>query len=275
MKVGIHAAGKDIDRLIEYCGRIGVDQVCLSCSSIAGYDEDGYLNLNKLRDVKDRLQDAGIGVPTMIIGKVSQEALLGRPKAEGEIDNLCRTIECLGEASVKSVLFYVDLDRPENRVEEAWCWKRIAKFYERIIEQAEKAQVGIANHAFYHPWKMVRSVETLMKLLEEVPSPYNGVTYCPGLYQSGDNVYEAITLFGKKILFAHARDLRRRSLSSHQFDEVFLGEGDIDIPKVVKLLKAIGYEGIICPEHLGPQRFDGEDLQALAVGYLKNLLSFK
>ena len=275
MKVGIHAAGKDIDRLIEYCGRIEVDQVCLSCSSIAGYDEKGCLDLNNLREVKGRLLDVGIGVPTMIISRrISPEAFLCRPKVEGEINNLCRTIECLGEASVKSMLFYVDLDRPGNRVEEAGCWRLLIKFYERIVDQAEKSQVGIANHAFYHPWKMVRNVETLMKLLEEVPSPYNGVTYCPGLYQSGDNVHEAITLFEKKIFSAHARDLRRRRSNFH-FEEVFLGEGDVDIPRVVKLLQAVGYEGIVCPEHLGPQRTEGEDLQALAVEYLKNLLSSK
>jgi len=271
MKVGIHASGKDMNELVQYCSGIEVDQVCLACSSIGGYDERGYPDLDALRGVKGRLADAGISVPVMIVSKwPSPEVLLGKPEARGELDNLFRTIGCLGEASVGTALLYLQLDRPKERAEEALYWERLLEFFQRIMDVAENSEVRIANHAYYLPNKLVRNAEGLKRILEAVPSPYNGVTYCPGLYQSGDDVYRAVSLFGEKIFFAHARDLRKRGA---EFDEVFLGEGDIDFPRVLRLLQEVGYEGLICPEHLGPPRVPGEDLQARAVTYLKGLLS--
>jgi len=271
MKVGIHAGNKDINELIQYCSKTGVDQLCLACSSIRGYDEKGYPDLDALREVKGRLADAGIGVPVMVISKwPSPEMLLDKPEAQGELDNLSRTIECLGEASVGTALLYLQLDRPKEKAEEALYWERLLEFFRRIVDVAENSQVKIANHAYYLPHKLVKNSEGLRRILEAVPSPYNGVTYCPGLYQSGDDVYKTVPLFGKKIFFAHARDLRKRG---EEFDEVFLGEGDIDIPRVLRLLQEVGYRGLICPEHLGPQKVPGENLQARAVTYLKGLLS--
>jgi len=271
MKVGIHAGNKDINELIQYCSKIGVDQICLACSSIMGYDERGYPDLDALREITGRLADAGISVSVMIISKwPSPEVLLGKPEALGELDNLYRTIECLGEASVGTAVLYLQLDMPKEKAEETLYWERLLDFFRRIMDIAENSHVKIANHAYYLPHKLVRNAEGLKTILEAVPSPYSGVTYCPGLYQSGDDVYRAVSLFGEKIFFAHARDLKKRGA---EFDEVFLGEGDIDLPRILRLLQEVGYGGLICPEHLGPQKVPGEDLQVRAVTYLKDLLS--
>jgi len=271
MKVGIHASGKDISGLIQYCSKIEVDQVCLACSSVRGYDERGYPDLDALREVRGRLADVGISVPVMIVSRwPSPEVMLGKQEARGELNNLCRTIECLGEASVGTALLYLQLDRPKDKAEEAPYWERLLEFFRRIVDVAENSQVRVANHAYYLPQRLVRNAEGLKRILEAVPSPYNGVTYCPGLYQSGDDVYRAVSLFGEKIFFVHARDLRKRGA---EFDEVFLGEGDIDLQRVLRLLQEVGYRGLVCPEHLGPPKVPGEDLQARAVTYLKGLLS--
>lgn len=45
--------------------------------------------------------------------------------------------------------------------------------------------------------------------------------------------------FGMKVGI-HARDLRKRG---KDFDEVFLREGDIDLPRVLRLLQEVGYGG--------------------------------
>ncbi len=274
MNVGVHVFDKNVNKVVEYCERIGVNHICLACSSITGYDEQGYPKLDSLRAFMNTLEDADISVPTMVISRwPSPDVLLGKPSGSEEFMNLCKTLEVLGEASVGSILIYPNLDRPMDRSEEAECWKLLLSVYQRLVDYAEKAGVRIGNHAYYHPWKLVRNVETLMRLITEVPSPYNGITYCPGLYQSGDNVYEAVTLFGKKIFFTHARDIRRPKSGPYQFEEVFLGEGEVDLPKVVKLLQAVDYQGIICPEHLGASSVEGEDLEAQAVAYLKKLLA--
>ncbi|MEM2935819.1 MAG: mannonate dehydratase [Candidatus Bathyarchaeia archaeon] len=238
MKVGIHASDKDINKRIQYCSKIKVDQFCLACSSIRGYDERGYPDPDALREVKGRLADAGISVPVMTVSKwPSPEVLLGKPEARGELNNLYRTIGCLGEVSVSTALLYSQLDRPKAKAEEAIYWERLLEFFRRLMDVAERSQVKIANHAYYLPQKLVRNSEGLKRILETVPSPHNGVTYCPGLYQSGDDVYRAISLFGEKIFFAHARDLRKKGA---EFDEVFLGEGDIDLPRSFVSYRKLG-----------------------------------
>lgn len=273
MRIGIHSNGKNHAKLIQYCSQIGVSAVCLACSAIEGYDERGYPDSESLKVFKSALEEARISLPAMVISKrPSQEALLSKPDSENELDPLCLTLETLGKAGVETVLIYPDVDRPVSRLREEECWRGIRKFYEVLVESAESAHVKLANHAFYHPWKVIRDTRTLVRLLEEIPSPYNGVAYCQGLYQMGDNPYEAVTTFGDKIFLAHARDLRKVRYPP-RFEEVFLGEGHIDIPKTLRLLEAVGYRGIVYPEHLGVQKTDQGDLQAMAIEYLKRLLS--
>jgi mannonate dehydratase len=272
LKVGIHSSEKNVSRLIQYCHQLGISNVCLACSAIEGYDERNFPDPEALKSFKSELERSGIKVPTMIISKwPSQEVLLRKPGSEKELEALCLTLESLGKAGIGSVLIYPEVDKPVGRLKEEECWRKLRQCYEELVDCAERAKVGLANHAFYHPWKIVRDAGTLMRLLKEVPSPYNGVTYCQGLFQMGDDPYEAITLFGEKIFFAHARDLKKLRYP-HRFEEVFLGEGDVDIPKTLRLLEAIGYKGIICPEHLGSPRFEGENLEAKAVEYLKRFV---
>jgi hypothetical protein len=42
---------------------------------------------------------------------------------------------------------------------------------------------------------------------------------------------------------------------------------------MIDALQRVGYEGIICPEHLGPPKVQGEDQLGEAVKYLKRLMS--
>ena len=273
MRIGIHSSEKNAAKLIKYCSEIGVKAVCLACSAIDGYNETGYPELEALKTFKNEVEKAGISVSSMIISRwPSQEVLLSKQESEKELEALCLTLEILGKAGVAAVLIYPDVDRPVGRLKEEECWRGIRKFYETLVDHAERAGVRLANHAFYHPWRVIRDMRTLIRLLEEVPSPYNGITYCQGLYQMGDDPYEAVTIFGDRIFLAHARDLKKLRYP-HRFEEVFLGEGDIDIPKTLMLLDAIGYDGIICPEHLGTPSVDGEDLQARSVEYLKKFVS--
>lgn len=272
MRIGIHSSEKDAVKLIQYCHQIGVDAVSLACSSIPSYDERGYPDLEALRMFKGEMEKAEITLSEMIISRwPSQEVLLSRPGSEKELEALCLTLETLGKAKIETVLIYPEVDRPVSRLREEECWKGIRRFYEVLVDAAERAKVRLANHAFYHPWKIVRDTRTLMRLMEENPSPYSGIAYCQGLYQMGDDPYEAITIFSDKIFFAHARDLKKLRYP-HRFEEVFLGGGDIDVPKTLGLLEAIGYDGVICPEHLGTPADKEEDLQSKAVRYLKTVL---
>ena len=70
-----------------------------------------------------------------------------------------------------------------------------------------------------------------------------------------------------KIFFAHARNQVRYGPALRDHDEAPLESGDVDMARCVRALLEAGYEGVIVPEHLGPQSL------ADAVAYLKSLIS--
>jgi len=272
MNVGIMYGGSDLDELVAYCRRTGVSHVCLNTGSAPRLDKEGVPEVESLREVKERLGKAGLTLAAMIIShSPSREAWLGLPEAQGEITRVRRIIAALGEAGVGTAMFFVISERPwtPDRRAETRHWRLHAATYQRIAEQAEASRVRLANHAGYYAHEWVRGARGLNELLHAVPSPYVGVNYCTGFYMAGDDPYEAVGLFRGRIFLVHLRDFKRRG---ELFDEAPLGRGEIDFPRVLRLLKGVGYDGVLFPEHFGPQR-PGEDLQAQAVAYVKKLLA--
>ena len=270
MKIGIHASRAD-KSLVDYCRKIDVNNICFFLSSIPEYQEKGYVSLDALKQVKKFFDDSGINMPSAGIGHFpSEDVVSGKANAVQEIEKLTITMQNLGEIGVYSVLTYVAAHKPadEGRGTDEY-WNRLIEFYTSFASIAEKAQVRIATHAYYYSDRLVRNSDDLLRIIKSAPSNYNGVTFCPGLHIPGDDVLQSIEQFKGKIFFAHARDVRGTGDDS---EEVFLGEGDVNFPKVVKRLQEIEYEGIICPEHLGNPRREGEDLQVEAVKYLKSLM---
>jgi len=268
LHVGIHAGGSDVNRVVERCRSLGVSQICLSTSSVPGFDEKGYLETSNLARVLAAYSQVGVSVPVMLMSRwASPELLQGDPGAEEEFHQLSRTLAALGQNSVEALLFYVKLERAVDH--ELEQWRGLVGFCQELGREAERSGVKMASHAFYRPYSVVRNTETLERLLREAQSPWIGVTYCQGLYLLGDDVYEAIRRFQGRIFFTHARDLRRHG---EAFDEVPLGQGDIDFAQALGLLADAGYGGLICPEHLGPEQ-PGVDLEAEAVRYLRRLLA--
>ena len=123
---------------------------------------------------------------------------------------------------------------------------------------------------------MLRTREGLDRLINIVPSEYNGLLLCLGTMQeSGADVLGLIRYFGgKKRIF----DIDFRSVRGRvpRYDEVFLDEGDLDMWQVVRTLKEVGYEWTLEPDHLPGIVGDapgGPTSYAWAVGYIKGLLA--
>jgi sugar phosphate isomerase/epimerase len=277
MKIGIHAGAQDLKGLIDYCKRIEVDEICLSAASIEGHKEKGSPDPASLHRTIKALERAGIKVPVMNIGRPSPAALLGEAAARAEAEAFRRTVQVVGEAGVEAALYYSRGPVPTPGILLDEQWLRMIAFFRPIVEQAEKSKLHLAAHAYYIPGTMiVWDALTNWRFFNDLPSEYNALTYCTKMYMAGDDVYEAIMDFDDKIVFAHARDLKRTVDPDYwiRYDETMPGEGDLDWNRVFTLLKGIGYKGLICPEHLGPKKpgQTDQDQQAEAVAYLQKLL---
>jgi len=173
-------------------------------------------------------------------------------------------------------------DRPAGEVSSEEVWARIAYLYERIVPVAEEAQVRLATHPDDPPMGYYRGVhqalisfEGLKRLVELVPSPYNGLLLCLGCMQeAGEDVPEVIRYFGrrKKIFYVHFRNVVG---TVPKYTEVFPHEGDGDMVANLKALKEVGYEGYVVPDHHFGLAGDSDwhhCSRAWQVGYIKGLM---
>ena len=173
-------------------------------------------------------------------------------------------------------------DKPAGEVSREEVWSRIAHLYERIVPVAEEARVRLATHPDDPPLAYYRGVqqalfglEGLKRLVDLVPSPYNGLLLCLGCMQeAGENVPEVIRILGreKKIFYVHFRNVVG---TVPRYREVFPDQGDGDMVTNLKALKDVGFEGYVVPHHHFGLTGDTEWMhcsRAWQVGYIRGLM---
>ena len=173
-------------------------------------------------------------------------------------------------------------DRPAGEVSSDEVWARIAYLYERIVPVAEAAQVRLATHPDDPPMEYYRGVHQalvgfagLKRLVELVPSAYNGLLLCLGCMQeAGEDVPQVIRYFGQqnKIFYVHFRNVVGKV---PRYVEVFPHEGDGDMAANLKALSEVGYEGYVVPDHHFGLAGDSDwhhCSRAWSVGYLRGLM---
>ena len=141
------------------------------------------------------------------------------------------------------------------------AFARIAYFLERVAPVAEEYKVQLACHLNDPPAPVLRGVERwnwpvmegLRRYVELVDSPYIGFNFCcgtasEGLENPGEELYDIVRYFGerKKIFNIHFRNIRG---GLHNFQEVWPDEGDVDMYRVAKTLKEVGYPYMLMPDH--------------------------
>ena len=154
-----------------------------------------------------------------------------------------------------------DPDAPEGEVEppvsSEQIWSRLQAFLEELVPVAEEAGVRLALHPDDPPADQLRGGARLVnqpgkyqRVLDLVPSDANALEFCLGTLQEmteGD-LYEAIEHYGRqgKIAYVHFRNVRGKVPA---YQEVFVDEGDIDMLRVMRVLKEVGYDGVVIPDH--------------------------
>lgn len=178
-----------------------------------------------------------------------------------------------------------DPDAPEGYVapvSEGELWERFARFLEEVIPVAEESGVTLALHPDDPPTDRLRRTARLVnrpdkyqRALDLVPSEANALEFCLGSLQempAGD-VYESIARYGEqdKIAYVHLRNVRGEVPC---YQETFIDEGDLDVLRALEALKAVGYEGVLIPDHTPEMSCDApwHAGMAFALGYMKAAL---
>ncbi len=144
---------------------------------------------------------------------------------------------------------------PPVTVEE--LWRRHGEFLDELVPVAEEAGVTLAAHPDDPPLGSVRGQPRLVnqpglyqRLLERRLSPRNALEFCLGTLaeMTEGDLYEAVESYSRqgKIAYVHFRNVRGKV---PHYQETFVDEGDIDLVRVLRILKRNGFTGVLIPDH--------------------------
>lgn len=161
-------------------------------------------------------------------------------------------------------------------------WQRVGDFLQALVPVAEEAGVRLAAHPDDPPMPTLRGTPRLVyqphlyqKLLDMQPSRSNALEFCLGTIaeMTEGDVYSATQRYAEQgaIAYVHCRNVRGKV---PHYDEVFIDEGDIDMPRVLGILREAGFDGVISPDHTPSLHCDApwHAGMAYAVGYLKAVM---
>jgi mannonate dehydratase len=154
----------------------------------------------------------------------------------------------------------VDEDAPAGDVPTATpeqLWRRLEDFLDAVLPVAEAAGVTLAAHPDDPPLPTMRGQPRLVyqpklyqRLLDLRSSPANALEFCIGTLaeMTEGDVYAATDDYSRqgKLAYVHFRNVTGKA---PHYRETFVDDGDVDMLRVLRILKRNSYEGVIIPDH--------------------------
>jgi mannonate dehydratase len=243
---------------------------------------------------------------------------LGVEGADEEIENTKWAIEALSKAGIKMICYNfmagLGWTRTNTKVEERGgamtsefdlrtalamgltrngevgedkMWQNITRFLKKVIPVADKFGVRMALHPDDPPVSPLRGIARIItsakayrRIMEIVPSPMNGITYCQANFKlMGEDVYGLAKEWTSKnkIFFVHFRDVEG---TTEHFHETFHDNGPTDMVRMLEVYSKAGFNGPIRPDHAPTIEIDRNDTRSgytmggkvFAFGYMKGIM---
>jgi mannonate dehydratase len=136
-------------------------------------------------------------------------------------------------------------------------WQRLADFLDAALPVAEAAGVTLAAHPDDPPTPTIRSQPRLVyqpqlfqKLLDLRPSRASALEFCIGTVteMTDGDVYEATERYARqgKLAYIHFRNVAGKV---PHYRETFVDDGDVDMMRILRILKRNNFTGVIIPDH--------------------------
>jgi mannonate dehydratase len=162
-------------------------------------------------------------------------------------------------------------------------WQRLQYFLDEVLPVAEEAGVRLAAHPDDPPMPTLRDTARLVyqpriyqRLLDLKPSYHNALEFCIGSLaeMTEGDIYEVVDHYSRQnaIGYVHFRNVRGKV---PHYVEVFIDEGDVDMIRVLTILKRNGYDGVLIPDHTPSMACDApwHAGMAYALGYMRGVLN--
>jgi mannonate dehydratase len=178
---------------------------------------------------------------------------------------------------------------PAGEVSEEKMWANMTKFIKEVMPVADKFRVQMALHPDDPPLPVLRGVARIVtsakayrRVMDMVPSPMNGITFCQANFKlMGEDIYALAKQWcsQKKIFFVHYRDVEG---TKEKFHETFHDNGPTDMVRILQVYSQNGFNGPIRPDHAptiesdrsANNRASGYTIggKVFAFGYMKGIM---
>ncbi len=161
-------------------------------------------------------------------------------------------------------------------------WARYADFLNQVLPVAEEAGVTLALHPDDPPLPAMRRQPRLVyqpymydRVVGIHPSGANQFELCLGTLaeMTEGDVYDTVARYSRqrRIAYIHIRNVSGKVPRYH---ETFIDDGDLDMPRILRILQQNGYQGLLIPDHTPQMNCQApwHAGMAYAMGYLKGLL---
>jgi mannonate dehydratase len=275
--------------------------------------------VEQARKIKDDWAAAGMTIAGVEGHPVAFEKLkLGAEGADEEIENTKWAIEALSKAGINMICYNFmaglgwtrtntkleerggamtsefDLKATQamgltrsGEVSEEKMWQNITHFIKEIMPVADKFGVRMALHPDDPPVSPLRGIARILtsanayrRVMNIVPSPMNGVTFCQANFKlMGEDIYALAKEWTskKKIFFVHFRDVDGLK---EKFHETFHDNGPTDMVRMLEVYSKAGFNGPIRPDHAPTIEIDRNDTRSgytmggkvFAFGYMLGIM---
>ena len=184
-------------------------------------------------------------------------ALAFEDSALKQIDLSRGTADLPGWATRYSAAELSKLIDAYRSVDEEKLWDNLAYFLERVVPVATAANVAMALHPDDPPWsvfglpRIITSGRAFERVIGIVDAEANGVTFCAGSLAAdpANDLVEIIRCVGRRIHFAHCRNIKRTGPRAFQETAHPSDSGDVDMRGVIGALREVGFDGPIRSDH--------------------------
>jgi mannonate dehydratase len=297
--------------------QVGVDHAIASVNGVLGKIPKSQYR-DALAKVQSEFRAAGLTIAGVESHPVNAEKIkLGIDGRDEELENYIAAIQALAELGIPMICYnwmagigwyrtktnlperggalssefdYRDAEKQGltkwGEVPEEKLWATMEYFQKAVMPAAQKAGVKMALHPDDPPisplrgiGRIVTSAANYRRVMNIVPCPVNGVTFCQANFMAMGEDIEAVAkefLREKKIFFVHFRDIEG---TREHFRETFHDNGPHDMARMLAVYHEHGFHGPMRPDHAPTLEGESNDNpgyammgKILAFGYMKGLM---
>ncbi|WP_300370838.1 mannonate dehydratase [Brachyspira sp.] len=142
-------------------------------------------------------------------------------------------------------------------IDDEKLFKNLQYFLNAVIPTCEKYDIKMAIHPDDPAWpvfglpRIIVNKENILRMVNSVNSPCNGVTLCAGSLGSNpkNDIPDIVRSLKGKIFFAHVRNLEHTAPGKFQEAAHLSSDGSMDMFAIMKAFYDIDFEGPFRPDH--------------------------